>query len=92
VKHIPFALALLGAGLWTSCNKYKDSISLDEQENLSDYTLLRSDTFTIRATTWAEDSIPVSNLSYYLLGAMNDPETGQSFASIATNLYPTPPG
>lgn len=92
MKHIPFALALLGAGLWTSCNKYKDSISLDEQENLSDYTLLRSDTFTIRATTWAEDSIPVSNLSYYLLGAMNDPETGQSFASIATNLYPTQPG
>lgn len=86
------ALALLGTVAWSSCNKYKDSISLKEQENLGDYTLMRSDTFTIQAATWAEDSIPVSNLTYYLLGAMNDPETGQSFASIATNLYPTQPG
>lgn len=92
MKYYSIALALLGAGAWSSCNKYKDSISLKEQENLGDYTLKRTDTFTLQATSWAEDSIPVSNLTYYLLGSMNDPETGQSFASIATNLYPTQPG
>jgi hypothetical protein len=94
VNHFKIALAILSAGFLASCNKYKDSISLQEQENQNqgDYSLMRTDTFTILANSWAEDSIPVSNLSYYLLGAMNDPETGQSFASIATNLYPTQPG
>jgi len=85
-------LPVLALGAFSSCNKYKDSISLSDQGNLGKYGLTRSDTFTIEAATWEEDSIPVSNLNYYLLGQMNDPLFGEAQAGVATNLYPVQPG
>ncbi len=85
-------LPVLALGAFFSCNKYKDSISLSEQGNLGKYGLTRSDTFTIEAVTWAEDSIPVSNLNYFLLGQMNDPLFGDAMAGVAANLYPVQPG
>lgn len=45
-----------------------------------------TDTLTLHTSTQREDSLPASNLSKYVLGAMNDDVFGRSYAGVYTQL------
>lgn len=65
----------------TSC-KRQDGNVIIEGQNLENLGVFRTDTLTLEAKTIREDSLPGNNISYLVLGSMNDPSFGPSRSSI----------
>ncbi len=69
-----------------SCEKKEGNISIEGQGNANQLNLLVTDTLSFKAYTIDEDSILGTNLSYSLLGKLNDRLMGESTASIFAQL------
>jgi len=78
-------LAVVWIGIFmfsiSSC-KRQDGNVIIEGQNLENLGIYRTDTFTLEARTIKEDSLPGNNISYLVLGSLNDPEFGPSRSSI----------
>ena len=77
-----FALIILSFG----CKESNDNIILNGQEKNSNLNLFITDTLTTHFRTVKEDSLPGNNLSYGLLGTINDDIFGKSTASLYAQL------
>lgn len=81
MRNFLLAIALLSLtlGNW-SCKKQTGNVIIEGQ---STNTLqpFQTDTFTLWSKTIDEDSMPGNNLSYLLIGSMNDPLFGYSKAT-----------
>src|SRR5687768_4847889 len=69
--------------IFLSC-KNGDGIGLELQDPSEAINTTRTDTFTLVTTTVREDSLRTENLSYNLLGDMNDPLFGKTSAMVFT--------
>lgn len=65
-----------------SCKKESGNIVITGQSDANQLNIHQTDTFSILTTTIREDSLPGNNISYALLGELNDPLLGRSKASI----------
>ncbi|MBL7810922.1 MAG: DUF4270 family protein [Bacteroidetes bacterium] len=81
-----YTMLLLCTGAFFSCKKQNANIIIDGQGNSRQLEAMRSDTFTLQATTIREDSLPGNNLRYNLLGSMNDPQLGPVRASLYAEI------
>jgi len=81
VRNLILAIALLSLaiGNW-SCKKQTGNVIVEGQ-NTNSLQPFQTDTFTLFSKTIDEDSMPGNNLSYLLIGAMNDPLFGYSKAT-----------
>jgi hypothetical protein len=81
VRNYLLAIALLSlaVGNW-SCKKQTGNVIIEGQ-NTNSLQPFQTDTFTLFSRTIDEDSMPGNNLSYLLIGAMNDPLFGYSKAT-----------
>jgi hypothetical protein len=81
VRNYILAIALLSlaVGNW-SCKKQTGNVIVEGQ-NTNSLQPFQTDTFTLFSKTIDEDSMPGNNLSYLLIGAMNDPLFGYSRAT-----------
>lgn len=81
MRNIILAIALLSLaiGNW-SCKKQTGNVIVEGQ-NTNSLQPFQTDTFTLLSRTIDEDSMPGNNLSYLLIGAMNDPLYGYSKAT-----------
>ena len=72
--------------LFTACKRNEGNIVITGQQKSDQLTLFRTDTFTLKASTVLEDSLPANNLTYSLLGEFHDPLLGKSKASIYAKM------
>lgn len=81
MRNLILAIALLSLaiGNW-SCKKQTGNVIVEGQ-NTNSLQPFQTDTFTLFSKTIDEDSMPGNNLSYLLIGAMNDPLFGYSKAT-----------
>lgn len=79
-------MLLLISGALFACKKQSGNIVLDGQGNKDQLKLLKTDTFSIIASTIKEDSNSGAALNFFTLGQMNDPVTGKSSSSIYSPL------
>lgn len=79
-------MLLIFSGALFSCKKQSGNIVLDGQGNKDQLKLIKTDTFTILATTLKEDSTSGAALSFFTLGQMNDPIFGKSSSAIYSPL------
>ena len=78
--------ALVSFTAFASCKRNEGNIVITGQQKSDQLTLFRTDTFTLKATTVVEDSLPANNLTYVLLGEFHDPLFGKSKASIYAKM------
>lgn len=83
MKNRNLALLWLSISMlsFSSCKKQDGNVIIEGQ-NLENLGIFRTDTITLEARTIDEDSMPGNNLSYLVLGSMNDPLFGPSSSSI----------
>jgi hypothetical protein len=79
-------LALVFSTTFMACKRNEGNIVITGQQNSDQLTLFRTDTFTLKAATVLEDSLPANNLTYALLGEFHDPLLGKSKASIYAKM------
>lgn len=84
VRRILLALVLLTT--FTACKRNDGNIVITGQQKSDQLTIFRTDTFTLKASTVLEDSLPANNLTYVLLGEFHDPLLGKSKASIYAKM------
>jgi len=78
-SFLAIALLSLTLGNW-SCKKQTGNVIIEGQ-NTNTLQPFQTDTFTLWSKTIDEDSMPGNNLSYLLIGSMNDPLFGYSKAT-----------
>ncbi len=83
---LAIALLSLAVGNW-SCKKQTGNVIIEGQ-NTNSLQPFQTDTFTLFSRTIDEDSMPGNNLSYLLIGAMNDPLFGYSKATAFAKSIP----
>lgn len=84
-SRVLLAIVAILTGL-AACKKQDGNIIIDGQSNNNQLEIFRSDTFTLRAKTTREDSLPANGISYTLLGEMHDPILGKSKASLFAKM------
>ncbi len=84
VRIAPFLIVLF-VGL-ISCTKENGNIVISGQNQKDKLSLFRTDTLSLITRTIREDSLPGNNLSYALLGELNDPVLGKSKASLFAKM------
>lgn len=72
--------------VFNSCRKNESTVGADFVGNIVGFNVIVSDTASLVAYTAIQDSFPTKSLNYYMLGAMNDPEFGSSFANIGVQV------
>lgn len=77
---------LVFAGAFFSCKKREGNIIIDGQGQGLGYDLIRTDTFSLEASTIREDSLPGNGLPYSLIGFMNDPVLGKTRANVFASI------
>ena len=73
-------------GAFFSCKKQSGNIVIDGQGDGNRLGLVFTDTLSVQARTIKEDSLPGNNLTYSLLGALNDPIFGRSEVGIISQM------
>ena len=84
LRSLLFAFLFLTA--FSACKRNEGNIVITGQDSMDQLTLFRTDTFTLKASTVLEDSLPANNLTYVLLGEFHDPLMGKSKASIYAKM------
>jgi len=79
-------IALVFLAAFSACKRNEGNIVITGQQKSDQLTLFRADTFTLKASTVVEDSLPANNLTYVLLGEFHDPLFGKSKASIYAKM------
>ncbi len=79
-------IALVFLAAFSACKRNEGNIVITGQQKSDQLTLYRADTFTLKASTVVEDSLPANNLTYVLLGEFHDPLFGKSKASIYAKM------
>lgn len=81
-----FLLAFYSVFFVSSCRKNENTVGADFVSEIIGFDVEQSDTSTLIAYTVIQDSFPTKNLSYYMLGGMNDPEFGTSTSSVISQV------
>lgn len=79
-------IALVFLAAFSACKRNEGNIVITGQQKSDQLKLFRADTFTLKASTVVEDSLPANNLTYVLLGEFHDPLFGKSKASIYAKM------
>ncbi len=86
IKQIPFYLMII-VSVFASCKKSDtNTIGADFIATRNGFNVYFTDTTSLILFSSVHDSVPTRNLTYFMLGDMNDPIFGKSKASIFTQF------